>query len=394
MLARQLRSLRPASFLVGLGLLVHAGCSSGGEASTAVTHPTMIEVAPEDFLGKVPCSEGPGLKRYVATLIDTDYVAQGGASGVDPATGASGAPVEFQLPSSGPTPCLAGVGFGLVVPGRHYDVKIDGYDTDDLAPRASGSRQMVSPAPTAEQPVSPLLAPRWTAHCEDTIAIGSTIVRAMHCTPFTPVDASALGSVRIPLAKLTGGLVCGDEPGQIDHFEVTLDSGDGVMRVRSVPCAADAEVIYDDLAPRVRVSAYVRAFSLVSDDGDDDNDGAFAGASCNAFTLPEASVDADCGALSEVGTLRVDLQGLLQDLGLNCSATSIAAITVDFPGDEPAQLIVPPECRQPFDHGFAPGPAVINVTVQPANGSAPVSRPCSAPVLPGRLALADCMPPN
>jgi hypothetical protein len=388
MLARQFRSLRPACPLVGFALLSFAGCSSSGTASPAVTHPTMIEVAPEDFLGDVPCSEGPGLKRYVATLIDTDYVAQGGASGVDRATDAEagGAPMAFQLPSSRPTPCLAGVGFGLVVPGRHYDVKIDGYDTDDLAPRANGSRQMVSPAPApaAEQPVSALLTPRWSAHCEDAIAIDSTIVRALHCTPFTPLDAGALGSVRVPLSALVGGLVCGDQPGQIDHFEVTLDAGDGVMRVGSVPCAVDAEVVYDELAPRVRVSAYVTAFSVSSGE-------AFAGATCDAFTLPEASVDADCGALSQVGTLRVDLQALLQQLSLACSASSIATLTVDVPDEDQAQSIAPPECLQPFDHGFAPGPAVVNVTVQPQDASqAPSSRACHAQVLPGRLALAVC----
>jgi len=384
MLARQLRSLRPASFLVGLGLLAYAGCSSGGATSTAVTHPTMIEVAPEDFLGDVPCSEGPGLKRYVATLIDTDYVAQGGASGVDPEAEAAGAPANFQLPSSRPTPCLAGVGFGLVVPGRHYDVKIDGYDTDDLAPRANGSRQMVTPAaPTDEQPASTLLAPRWTAHCEDAIAVDSTIVRALHCTPFAPLDAAAPATVRIPVAKLMGGLVCGDQPGQIDHFDVTLDAGDGVPRMSSVPCAPDADVLYEGLAPRVRVSAYVTAFSVGNID-------AFAGATCDAFTLPESSVDADCGALSEVGTLRVDLQGLLQELSLDCRASSVTALLVDFQGDEPVQSIAPPECLQPFDHGFAPGPGVINVTVQPADGSEAASRTCHADILPGRLAFADC----
>lgn len=383
MSARQLRSLRPASILVGLGLLAYTGCSSGGTASTAVTHPTMIEVAPEDFLGDVPCSEGPGLKRYVATLIDTDYVAQGGASGVD-ATGEAGAPVDFQLASSRPTPCLAGVGFGLVVPGRRYDVKIDGYDTDDLAPRANGSRQMVSPAPTEEQPVSPLLTPRWTAHCEDAIAIGSTIVRPLRCTPFAPLDASALGSVRIRLAKLQGGLVCGDQPGQIDHFEISLDSGDGVTLVRSVPCAADAEVIYDELTPRVRVSAYVTALSVGSGE-------ALAGATCAAFTLPDASVEADCDALNQFGTLRVDLQGLLQELSLDCSVSSIASLSVDVPGEDQAQSIPPPECRQPFDHGFAPGPAVVNVTVQPSDTSeAPSTLACHADVRPGQLALAVC----
>lgn len=383
MSARQLRSLRPASILVGLGLLAYTGCSSGGTAATAVTHPTMIEVAPEDFLGDVPCSEGPGLKRYVATLIDTDYVAQGGTSGVDQ-TGEAGAPVDFQLASSRPTPCLAGVGFGLVVPGRHYDVKIDGYDTDDLAPRANGSRQMVSPAPTEEQAVSPLLTPRWSAHCEDAIAIGSTIVRPLRCTPFAPLDASALGSVRISLAKLQGGLACGDQPGQIDHFEVSLDSGGDDVDVRSVPCGPDAEVVYEALAPRTRISGYVTALSAGTAE-------AFAGATCTAFTLPDASLDADCDTLSQVGTLRVDLQSMLQGLSLDCSVSSIAALSVDVQGEDQVQSIPPPECRQPFDHGFAPGPAVVNVTVQPSDASeAPTTLACHAEVRPGQLALAVC----
>ena len=38
----------------------------------------MIEVAPDEFLGDVPCAkDGPGLKLYVATLFDIDRVADG-----------------------------------------------------------------------------------------------------------------------------------------------------------------------------------------------------------------------------------------------------------------------------------------------------------------------------
>lgn len=378
-----LRPLRPASFLVGCGLLAYVGCSSSGTTAVAVTHPTMIQVAPEDFLGSVPCSEGPGLKRYVATLIDTDYQPQGGASGVDPTgdTAAGGAPVEFQLPSSLPTPCLAAVGFGLVVAGRHYDVKIDGYDTDDLAPRASGSRQMVSPATPADA-ASALLTPRWTAECKDAVAIGSTIVRADHCTTFTPLDVQAPGSLRIQLSALLDGLSCGDQPGQVDHFEVSLDAGEAQPRQQSVACEAGAEAVFADLGPRQRVSAYVTAFSADSTD-------AFAGANCDAFTSPEASVAAECAPLSQVGTVRLDLRDALGKLGLTCDAASISSVTVQSPGDELGKRIQPPDCLQPFEQGFAAGPVVLRLAVQPLGATEPTAFVTyTAEVAPGQLVLA------
>jgi hypothetical protein len=385
MSARPLRLLRPASVLVGLGLLLALpACSSDGATTTAVTHPTMIEVAPEEFLGDVPCTEGPGLKRYVATLYDRNYVAPGAGgadSGSDVPAG-DAAPAELRLPSSRPTPCLAGVGFGLVVASRHYDVKIDGYDTDDLAPRALGSREMVSPAPSEEEPATPLATPRWSAHCEDAVAVASTIVRADHCTPFMPVDATAKGSVRIPLATLMGKLACGDEPGQIDHFDVSLDAGDGQARLQSVSCAANAEAIFEDLPPRQRVAAFVAAYSADSVD-------AFAGAACDAFALPESNVDADCLQLSEVGTLRIDWVDQLPE-DLVCDDSSIVSITVDVPGEGQSQSLLPPECLQPFEHGFAPGAAAVTVTVRTADSQSEISLVCSAQVAPGQLALAKC----
>jgi hypothetical protein len=366
-----------------LGLLVYAGCSSSSAPSIAVSHPTMIEVAPEDFVGSVPCSEGPGLKRYVATLFDTNY-AQAGASGSDPDSEAQvgGAGPDFQLPSSPPTPCLAGVGFGLVVPGRRYDVTIDGYDTDDLAPRAIGSRQMVSPAPSPTQMVTPLATPRWTARCEDAIAVDSTIVRADHCTPFTVVDRDALGSVRIPLGRLLDGLSCGDQPGQVDHFSVSLSAGTGAPLVETVACDPSAEALFKELSPRQRVSAYVTALSA---DGSD----AFAGATCDAFTLPEASVDAECTGLSQLGTLRVDLAGALELLGLQCDSASVASVIVDVPGQDKGKSFPPPDCRQPFTQGFPPGAAAVTVIAIDVDGNEK-SATCGAAVTPGQLAIAEC----
>jgi hypothetical protein len=380
---RQLRPLHPAS-LLALGLLVYAGCSSSSATSVAVSHPTMIEVAPEDFLGSVPCSEGPGLKRYVATLFDTNYVAQGGSPGLEPDSDAQvgGAGPDFQLPSSSATPCLAAVGFGLVVAGRHYDVKIDGYDTDDLAPRAVGSRQMVSPAPSTDQPVTPLATPRWTAHCQDAVAVDSTIVRADHCTPFTVVDRAALGGVRIPLGKLLDGLTCGDQAGQVDHFSVSLNAGTDAPLVQTVACTPNAEALFTELSPRQRVSAYVTALSAAGSD-------ALAGATCDAFTLPEASVDAECTSLSQVGTLRVDLAGALELMGLACDEDSIEGVTVNVPGDEKALSFPPPDCLQPFTRGFAPGSASVTVIALGVGGDEK-SAMCSAMVTPGQVAIAEC----
>jgi hypothetical protein len=382
----QLRPLRPACFLVGAGLLAYAGCSSTAATSVAVTHPTMIEVAPEDFLGEVPCAKnGPGLKLYVATLFDTNYVASGGAGGAD-GTGEAGAGgaqnQDFQLPSSAPTPCLAGVGFGYVVDGRHYRAEIDGYAADNLVPRASGSRQMVSPAAGIAINDAPLATARWHASCERAIAISTTIVRADRCKPFQPELPDANGSLRIGLAALLGELRCGSAPGEVDHLSVSVDAGDGQPREQTVACQADAEARFLDLPPRRRVSAYVLAFSAADTQ-------AFAGTSCAAVTVPDASIDADCALLSQVGTLRVDLKGALGLLHLSCNANDLSDVEVKIPGDQNVQSFFPPDCLQPFEHGFAAGPAGVTVSAR-KDGLELGALTCHAEVTPGRLVASQC----
>ncbi len=390
MSARQLRSPRLASLLVGFGLLAYVGCSSSGATTTSVTHPTMVEVSPEDFLGDVPCGNGSGLKRYVATLFDTNYVVEGGAGGAAAEDMAAGGALtgDFQLPSSQPIACGTAVGFGLVVAGRHYRVEVDGYDTDDLAPRALGSREQVSPAPAKLEPTQPLATPRWTAQCDGAVAVGSTIVRADHCATFQPLQPDAPGGVRIALGALLGGLSCGDQPGQVDHFSVRLATG---RELTDIACAADAEAVFSSIAPRSRVSATVSAFSA-------DGTEAFAGTTCDAVTLPDASVDADCTLLSQVGTLRVDLKSALGQLDLTCDAKFISVVEVNVPDEKAPRRFAPPDCLQPFEHGFAPGDAVVTVTAFTLSGaggtdgaaSASKALTCGAKVQPGQLALAEC----
>lgn len=386
MLARQLRAPRPTSFWVGAGLFVLLGCSSSGTTSTAVTHPTMIEVTPESFLGGVPCSpDGPGLKRYVATLFDANrvgLVGTGGTASIGPDDNAGGSDDQphFQLPSSTPTQCRASVGFGNVVSGRYYDVEIDGYDTNDVQPRALGSRYMV--ARDGRAPVTP----RWRAKCKSTLAVDLTIVGAYDCETFE-VDPSAAGSVTIPLGALLGALRCGQEPGEVDHFEVSLSVPDGdEPEARTVPCTADARAVYEGLAPNQSLSAQVTAFSA-------DGTSPLAGAGCSVGTRADANVAATCGALNQTGTLRVDLAMALAELDLSCSSPELNRLEIRIPGVEQPQTITPAGCIQPFDRGFAAGSAALTVSV--LGGTSGMleelgSLTCHGEVTPGQLSSAEC----
>lgn len=186
--------LRLAGFSLAVGLVAFAGCTSSGTTPIPVTHPTMISVDPEELTSLVPCSlEGPGLKRYVATLVDRDF-GEGGApmsnedigenGGYAPLGGAQG----FESPSSLPTPCDTGVGFGFVVAGRHYEVLIDGYDTDAIEPRSPGAPEMVPTDAASDAVHTDVLLPRWQAKCSQAIAVDLTVVQATHCTPLAPTE--------------------------------------------------------------------------------------------------------------------------------------------------------------------------------------------------------------
>jgi hypothetical protein len=167
----RLLSSRPLLLALSGLLAALVGCSDeSGTVEATVTHPTLIEVSPLDFLGGIPCVTGdePGLKRYVASAYDVTEGAGGAASDSEDAPPpvddlASEEEAEpqhddvgelprngFKLPSSGPTSCGASVGFGLVVPGRRYRIRVDGYTTTDLTPRASGSRYMDSAGSVVE----------------------------------------------------------------------------------------------------------------------------------------------------------------------------------------------------------------------------------------------------
>ncbi len=380
--ARPLRRFEPALLAVGLALAVHTGCSNDSAATLGVTHPTLIEIAPEQFRGQVPCAadgDEPGLKRYVATLFDPNPIARGsgGASGdersAEDAGGAANdddATDDFALPSSGPTSCLAGVGFGFIVPGRHYYAKIAGYARDDIAPRAPGSALVVDPDGA---PVEPL----WTAECDATLAVDQTIVRVKRCSSFRAADASAPGSVRVLVPALLGGLSCGAGPGEVERLAVSLEV-DGDPFLQTVACDA-GQVTFDDLPPHRQARAVVEAFSAGSVEP-------LAASSCAARTLPEAVVVAQCTALREEGALRVDLPAVLELLDLKCQ--DVTDVRLQAAGEEAAQSFPPPACGQSVEHELPAGAANLTVSVVHDGEVSAVS--CFGQVSPGRTVLAEC----
>ena len=149
------RRLRPARRTWAAGLALLAGASAGlaacvdsGGGDTGIVYETLIAVAPEDFLGRVPCANAPGaFRRYVVTLYDVTDEGPG-----------------FALPSSGPVDCALETKF-RGVPGRRYVARVDGYDRTDIRPLGapditnSGNPVMVDSA-TGEY-----VAPRWTSSC-------------------------------------------------------------------------------------------------------------------------------------------------------------------------------------------------------------------------------------
>ena len=147
-----------------------------------------------------------------------------------------------------------------------------------------------------------------------------------------------------------------------------------------VPCG-DA-VTFGAVPSGKLVPLYVQAFEAESVE-------AFAGGECHAIAKPGTTVPAQCSPLSEVGTLRVDLAAQLEALGLRCNKDAISDLRIAVEGEE--RQVLPPECTQPFDRGFAFGAASVQLTVTPVTGE-PQLLECGGTVVPGRVVVAECAP--
>lgn len=387
----RLRPLRPACFVLGAGLIAYAGCSSSGNTTTTVTHPTMLEVAPRQFLGAVPCAaDGPGLKTYVATLYDRNQTGDGGAPGefdeelAEETTETAFARLrgdtpsdEFELPSSAPAPCTASVGFGYVVPGRRYEVLIEGYEQDAQAvePRAVGSHLLVE----RDNPSGSVLKASYRAYCRRAIPVDSTIVVTDHCDPFELGPDAPKPSLRVALGSLLGSLACGTDDGQLETLSVSVSVGEETVE-QTVDCATDAEAVFEDLPAGV-ASVYVTGLLV---DGE-----VVAGATCDSRLSEGAQATARCNRLSSVGTLRVNVAEALAGVGLSCSSESVSAVAVVV-GPQDTRPFSPPDCAQAFETDAAPGEQSVTVTATPSAGAAVVTLSCHGEISPGKLTLAVC----
>ncbi|MGC4088848.1 MAG: hypothetical protein QM756_13300 [Polyangiaceae bacterium] len=154
------------------------GCSSSATTTSALPHPTVIEVSPDEFAQPPSCgSEAGSLQRYLATLID-----------VTPSDGDAGAPVNFTLPSSAlqieaggtihyePIPCLQAVNFGWVVSGHTYRAELLGFDRSDLHLLEGGLPVAIDAATRA------VVQPRWRATCGTTTPVRAEaeLTRTVH----------------------------------------------------------------------------------------------------------------------------------------------------------------------------------------------------------------------
>jgi len=362
--------------------LTVVACSNDPVSQTGVVHPTLIEVAPETFLGDVPCVDsGPGLIRYVATLVDVTPVADSGGDSEGGAAGAGSDESPFRLPSSAPLPCRAGVGFGHVTPGRLYRAEIFGYDTARIVPLAPGSDVMVDGDPRgAVDPLANAVAPKWTAVCEAATPIKSATIRASRCSTFeNAAGASAEAELRIPTESLLGALSCDDAASRIDRLTVTVTSG-SFNAIQDVGCGDEALV--SGVPTGERLDVYVAAYRS-------DEASAFAGAECYGIAIAGARVSATCSRLSEVGTLRVDLAQALTSVGVDCS--TLAELEVLYPGTNTPERLAP-DCSVPLDFGAPAGSAAAQITAKNDAGEPLAVLSCAAEALPGRLVATECTP--
>jgi hypothetical protein len=358
--------------------LTALGCSDDSELVIVIEHPTLIEVNPEEFLGRVPCLAAEGaMRRYVATVFDV--------SPLDDETGAAGAggaddgPVEdFALPSSGPTPCTAPIATAFVVPGRHYAAQVDAFDRQDIEPLAAGSRVML------DSESKEIVTPRWTTSCgrergESVMAVYQATRRVSNCAPLVDsAPSQAEPKVSVSLDQARGDLACGTDPGQIARFEV-----------RDPASAQSAEAICNEAATLVGLPAMTALELEVSAFEAGKMTPSF-GALCSATPLSGITVEAVCEPLASKGALDIDLPKALSTVSLECDQTR--EVVADPAGDALPKRVTPPGCNTTLRlSDLPPGETTVSLSTTLSDGSAGPTLTCTGTVLPGLTAPAECV---
>lgn len=258
----------------------------------------MIVVDPQQFDSAVACVDAPGgMRLYVATLFDL-------AEDFDAALP--------QLASSPPTPCTTPVGFGYVEPGRKYRAEIDGYDLDNLEALTAGNRLL------RRRDTGDLAVPRWRASCGNPLpdavnsdggdlsflegpaeAFRNASVTVRGCTPFSDEDMTPQSaSIRVDLTLALGELQCGDSPGEITSYEVTVRDS---ASASSASCTSP--LTFDGLDANTTYFFDVTAFEAasVADAGSNGGSRDAGGAALDAAIADAAVADASVADAAAIG---------------------------------------------------------------------------------------------
>jgi len=368
---------------VGLALgVVLAGCSEPEVVVVGISHPTLVEVSPDDFLGRVPCLPSPGaMRRYVATVYQLPKE--------DADDGAGGAGTEtpgFALPSStvsrgdgtaSAIPCMQKVGFSHIIHEHRYWAEIDGYDRDDLLALAPGTRILYDPV-TLERVV-----PRWTTSCakNDPIKGVSFAVRTIgNCEPL--VDSAPGGEARVEV-RVDGALdgrMCGSEAGEVERFEVTPPGG------APLGATCGGTVTLTGLDPEsVVLSLPLRAFQAGASEPT-------WGTTCVADVVQGVTTSAECLPLTSEGALQVDPLDALAALELECDPSAFAELDVEMTdGERDPRYVEPTMCSGLLRfQGREPGLQTARASARFADGTRSAAALCSAMVAPGETTRAVC----
>ena len=365
-----------AALLLGLGLAA-SGCvsSPGGDAPRIA--PTLVAVAPEDFLGQVPCVDAPGgLRSYVVRLYDH---------------GTTEEPLDFELPASvvrdnggvyRPVPCEQTAAFGHVVPGHKYSAVVDAYDRTDLRAQGPGSAILLDPDGN-------YVAPRWTTRCgrdaSGAPAAGATIsafavtrfVRG--CEPLAPSGPETPTQISVSLDGLASPDACGSGPGLIERFSVRPEGDPGA----ALEASCGGSVTFGSLVPQTGYAFELQTFES----------GAtipLSGTTCFRVAQYGATVPAACDPLATTGTVAVDLGALLAAWGQACGPDgNVESITATLDTEVKSTPCTDGSLR--FD-GKAPGSYSVGISSSLFGDVPGPAAVCAVEVEPGLVATAICTP--
>ena len=383
---REPRARRACSALAALALpVLLAGCAEEEIPIVTISHPTLVQVSPAEFLGSVPCANAEGaMRRYVATVFDLGRAPLEGAEG-----GASGEEAEpFALPSSTvdhggdkatPIPCAQNVGFSRIVDGHRYYAEIDGYDRDDLIALAPGTSILYDPV-TSER-----VDPRWTTTCaakNPVIGIAGAVRVIGSCEPLEDASPRTETLVRVSVDGALDGLECGDGEGAVERFEVVGSSGAS----ESAACGETLEFDAADITSST-VTLALHAFEAGASDPK-------WGTTCTAPVLRGVTTTAACLPLVGDGVLEVDPSEALAALGLTCDESAFVELTIELPdaeGNPDPRYVVPANCDRPVQFAERPaGAGTARAIALLPDGSQTDEAQCTATVIPGDTVRATC----